>query len=345
MGQYHILINRDATEHVFPHTLGNGLKAWEQTAGGHSGRTGFFTCRPPRQCAWRCRASSARRPLGRPAYPCRRRLCRRQRHSRFRAQPTAEPHLPPMRRSTRSCRTAHALQQGHDNAERKGDPPYSHARNAVSRGAAGIHPAHREIPAPAKPRATAAGPIEHALSVRFVATSTRTFHDVPVKPFAIRKEDGELHYELPERLLRPQTGDDHWELGVIWRMCDLGGWRNDPAPDPLNLPEGLARWPWDRAPRDMTFHNASDADQDLGQQRVYANLDRREFFDPGIFGEVPTTLGLMRAAASCPPLVPDIVIGGGKTAVTPKSEEAGIQLGRMPMGHAAASEIARRRRH
>jgi hypothetical protein len=34
MGQYHILINRDATEHVFPHSLGNGLKAWEQTAGG-----------------------------------------------------------------------------------------------------------------------------------------------------------------------------------------------------------------------------------------------------------------------------------------------------------------------
>ena len=141
---------------------------------------------------------------------------------------------------------------------------------------------------------------------------------MPVKPFAIRKEDAELHYELPERLLRPQTGDDHWELGVIWRMCDLGGWRNDPAPDPLNRPEGLARWPWDRAPRDMTFHNASDADQDLGQQRVYANLDRREFFDPAIFGEVPTTLGLMRAAASCPPLVPDIVIGSGKTAVTPK---------------------------
>lgn len=68
----------------------------------------------------------------------------------------------------------------------------------------------------------------------------------------------------------------------------------------------------------MTFHNASDADQDLGQQRVYANLDRREFFDPGIFGEVPTTLGLMRAAATCPPQVPDIVIGGGKTAVSPK---------------------------
>ena len=33
---------------------------------------------------------------------------------------------------------------------------------------------------------------------------------------------------------------------------------------------------------------------------------------------MPTTLGLMRAAASCPPHVPDIVIGGGKTAVTPK---------------------------
>jgi hypothetical protein len=162
------------------------------------------------------------------------------------------------------------------------------------------------------------GPIEHALSVRFVATSTRTFHDVPVKPFAVRKEDGELHYELPERLLRPQTGDDHWELGVIWRMCGLGGWRDNPAPDPLNLPEGLTRWPWDRAPRDMTFHNACDADQDHGQQRVYANLDRREFFDPCVFGEVPTTLGLMRAAATCPPQVPDIVIGGGKVAVTPK---------------------------
>lgn len=34
MGQYHILINRDAAEHILPHTLGNGLKAWEQTAGG-----------------------------------------------------------------------------------------------------------------------------------------------------------------------------------------------------------------------------------------------------------------------------------------------------------------------
>jgi hypothetical protein len=141
---------------------------------------------------------------------------------------------------------------------------------------------------------------------------------VPVKPFAIRKDDRELRYELPERLLRPQTGDDHWELGVIWRICNLGGWRADPAPDPLNLPEGLVRWPWDRAPQDLTFHNASDADQDLGQQRVYADLDRREFFDPIFFGEVPTTLGLMRAAASCSPQVPDIVVAGGKTTVAPK---------------------------
>ena len=33
MGQYHLLVNRDAGQHVMPHTLGSGLKAWEQTAG------------------------------------------------------------------------------------------------------------------------------------------------------------------------------------------------------------------------------------------------------------------------------------------------------------------------
>ena len=126
------------------------------------------------------------------------------------------------------------------------------------------------------------------------------------------------HQTAGKRLLRPQTGDDKWELGVIWRMAGLGGWRDQPEPDPLTLPEGLEHWPWDRAPRDMTFHNAADADQDLGQERVYVNLDRREYFDPRVFGEVPTTLGLMRAASSHAPQVPDMLIGGGQVVQEPK---------------------------
>ena len=38
-----------------------------------------------------------------------------------------------------------------------------------------------------------------------------------------------------------------------------------------------------------------------GQTRVFANLDRQEFFDPAAFGESPTTLGIMRA---CDPEFP-----------------------------------------
>jgi hypothetical protein len=40
--------------------------------------------------------------------------------------------------------------------------------------------------------------------------------------------------------------------------------------------------------------------------------------DGGFDGTGPVTFAVMRAAASCPPQVPDVVIGGGKVAVTPK---------------------------
>jgi hypothetical protein len=318
MGQYHILINRDAGEHVFPHTLGNGLKAWEQTAGAIPAALVFLL---------------AARPGNAPGDVGHHPLAGRWAGQRILAAGdyAEDGDIPGFGRNPPLSCIYHLCTDPPDPGEQR--TPYN--KVTTTRSGKKIHRTvtpemqyreevrefirltrkYRHLPNLAP---QLQGPIEHALSVRFVATSTRTFHDVPVKPFAIQKEDGELHYELPERLLRPQTGDDHWELGVIWRMCGLGGWRDNPAPDPLNLPEGLARWPWDRAPKDMTFHNASDADQDLGQQRVYANLDRREFFDPIFFGEVPTTLGLMRAAASCPPQVPDIVIGGGKTTVAPK---------------------------
>jgi hypothetical protein len=301
MGQYHILINRDAGEHVFPHTLGNGLKAWEQTAGAIPAALVFLLAARPgnapgdvghhplagRWAGQRILAASDYAEdsdvpgFGRnPPLSCIYHLC------------TDQPDPAEQRTAYNKVTTTRSGKKIHRTVT-----PEMQYREEL-REFARLTRKYQHLPNLAP---QLQGPIEHALSVRFVATSTRTFHDVPVKPFAVRKEDGELHYELPERLLRPQTGDDHWELGVIWRMCGLGGWRDNPAPDPLNLPEGLARWPWDRAPRDMTFHNATDADQDLGQQRVYANLDRREFFDPGVFGEVPTTLGLMRAAATFPP--------------------------------------------
>ncbi len=51
---------------------------------------------------------------------------------------------------------------------------------------------------------------------------------------------------------------------------------------------------WKRAPRDLSWHGITDAEQDQGQKRLLANLDKRQFIDPVAFGEVPTTAGIMR---------------------------------------------------
>ena len=136
------------------------------------------------------------------------------------------------------------------------------------------------------------GAIEFALSTRYCGD--RGWQTgVPVKPFAERGLDGHLHYVLSNTLTRESAAKD---LAMLWRLLGLGGCDRDPAPDPTKLPPGLDRWPWDRPPADLSWHNATTAQADEGQRRVFANLDRREFFDPIAFGEQPTTAGIMRAA-------------------------------------------------
>ena len=133
------------------------------------------------------------------------------------------------------------------------------------------------------------GMVEHGASVRFCGGGLR--EAVPVTPRAERNADGGVRYLLADRVRR-----DPEALGVIWRMLGYGGWPRDPAPDPDALPPGVDRWPWDRPPTGLPPHDVPDTDADLGQMRLYANLDRGEFFDPAAFGEMPTLAGIVRAA-------------------------------------------------
>jgi hypothetical protein len=319
MGQYHVLVNRDACEHVCSHTLGSGLKAWEQTAGAVPAALAFLL---------------SVRPGNAPGDVGNHRLCGHWAGDRILAvgdyagkgDIPGFGHHPPLHRLYARCTDEPELDA--DREAYTGTKTTSDGRlvrriitptmqyQSELREFRRLTRHHKNLP---NIGMELQGPLEHALSVRFCRTGHNTYYPVPVKARATGKDDGTLHYELPERLLRPQTGDDKWELGVIWRMTGLGGWSNHPEPDPLTLPDDLARWPWDRAPRDMSFRNASDADQDLGQERVFANLDQQEFFDPRVFGEVPTTLGIMRAASGIkPPSVPDAVIAAGGIACTPK---------------------------
>jgi hypothetical protein len=283
MGQYHKLVNRDACEHVDSHTLGSGLKAWEQTAGAVPAALVFLL---------------SVRPGNAPGDVGNHRLCGHWAGDRILAVgdyaekgDIADFGIhPPLNRLYALCTDAPEIDADREPyTETKTTSDGRHVRRIVTpemqyrselREFKRLTRSHKNLP-DIGPELQ--GPLEHALSVRFCRTGHHTYHPVPVKAWAIRKDDGALHYELPERLLRPQTGDDKWELGVIWRMTGLGGWDRHADPDPLSLPEDLACWPWDRAPRDMSFHNAPDADQDLGQERVYANLDRREFFDAGLW--------------------------------------------------------------
>lgn len=121
------------------------------------------------------------------------------------------------------------------------------------------------------------GMVEHGASVRFCGEGLR--EAVPVKASAERDADGGLRYVLADRVRR-----DPEALGVIWRMLGYGGWLRDPAPDPDALPPGAGRWPWDRPPTGLSPHDVPDGDADFGQVRLYANLDRGEYFDPAASG-------------------------------------------------------------
>jgi len=135
------------------------------------------------------------------------------------------------------------------------------------------------------------GAIEYVQSVRFCGSGW--VHDVPVKSYAERGKDGHLHYRITDTVARNL---DDWNLTL--RMTGIGGWKETPQLNPYAelMPDG-ERWPWDRPPADLSWHDATDADQDLGQHRVWVNLERREYIDPNAFGEVSTTLGIMRATA------------------------------------------------
>lgn len=116
------------------------------------------------------------------------------------------------------------------------------------------------------------GLIESACNVRYKATSWGGWDFIPVKAMAELGADGVPRY-VPLQL------HDKEAMGFYLRS-------------------GFTDSDWGRAPADLQHHGCRDGEIDLGQERVIANLDKREFLDPRAFGEVPTTAGVMRGEDS-----------------------------------------------
>jgi len=154
------------------------------------------------------------------------------------------------------------------------------------------------------------GLLEDVLSVRFCGE----FHTmVPVEPYAVKGDD-HAHYMLPKNIPKQ-------EREYYFRMLRI--------PEGMQYPDTLpnGRWPWDRAPNNLNTHNFTVAQADQGQTRVFANLDKKEFFDPAAFGEQPTVAGIMRASTSfgTPIMANDMVISSNGVEINTKTKiESGI---------------------
>lgn len=118
---------------------------------------------------------------------------------------------------------------------------------------------------------TPLGLVEQGASVRFNVKDEgwRTF--IPVCALATRTGDDRCVFEPVEK--------DNPEMMAYYKRC------------------GITEEVWGRAPLDGSWHAITDGEEGLGQTRVLANLDRREFIDPAAFGETPTTAGIMRGGS------------------------------------------------
>jgi hypothetical protein len=302
MGQYHFTVNMDRTEYLNPHNIGCGLKAWEQTGGG-----------VPAALALLLSADPGNEPADLGHHP----MTGRWAGERLLvvgdyAENGDIPRFkgPPLKRIYGLCHEAPKLEDFKDvvswrvpgsnsswgenyrylaprNAKRHvltAKAQYEAALRAQSRITMnGKYPLFTNI------SSAIIGGLEYAASIRFCGDGWLT--PVPVKPFAERGKDGHPHYRIADSVARNQ---DEWNM--ILRLCNLGGWEKSPKRNSSDEKYDGNPWPWDRPPRDLSWHDATDADQDMGRFRVWVNLDKGEYFDPQAFGEVPTTLGVMRAA-------------------------------------------------
>lgn len=307
MGQYHYPVSMDAKEYLDPHYLGAGLKEWEQMAGSFPSALAFLLAHNPGNMP----ADVGHHPMaGRWAG-----------HRILAVGDYAENtdikrfQGPPLKRLYGLCHEAPTLdtdpvriyyRQGsarsysqrssrYDFDSAKGpirtikETPESRLKEAMRyhkrRTANGKYDLFEN--ASRKLR----GVIEYVQSVRFCGSGWS--EDVPVKPYAERGQDGHLHYRITDAIA--ENAND-WNCTL--RMIGLGGWDTSPKLNPRAelMPNG-ERWPWDRPPADLSWHDATDADQDMGQSRVWINLEKREYVDPAVFGEVPTTIGIMRATS------------------------------------------------
>ena len=287
MGQYHKLVNMTASQFLHPYRLGCGMKAWEQAAGGI-----------PAALAALLAASPGNMPGDVAHHPM---VGRWAGHRVLAIGDYAEKtdipgFTPSLLHVYERC-----VQQPHPD-------DFSPCQVIGSDGSDVVVTAEEQYASAMKDRGPLGkmgqlfedvspfmvGLVEESLSVRFCGVGWRTV--VPVVPSLSKGDDGKLHYVL-SNLVK----DDPAQVAYIWRSCGWGGWHGGPTPDVNRLPPGLQRWPWDRPAAGLSWHNCGTLMENDGQTRVFANLDRQEFFDPAAFGESPTTLGIMRA---CDPEFP-----------------------------------------
>ncbi len=131
------------------------------------------------------------------------------------------------------------------------------------------------------------GLIEQGCSVRFIAEryavrSISTEHPEGIESEHVRH----MRVQVKSRARAGQDGYGHYDLLGVEDQRTLD-WYKRCMPD-------FDKAPWDRAPGDGSTHGIGDDEIDLGQKRVFANLDTHEFIDPVAFGEVPTLAGIMR---------------------------------------------------
>lgn len=128
-----------------------------------------------------------------------------------------------------------------------------------------------------------AGLLEGATNVRFCKTIFRTKYQsghieenenitiVPVRPFGVKQGDIGV-YELNAK---PPAEREDW-LRYLERM-------------------GISPKQYERCPGDGSWHGIPDKEIDLGQNRLIVNLDKLEYINPLLMGEVATTAGLMQS--------------------------------------------------
>lgn len=302
MGQYHYTLSMDANEYLDPHYLGAGLKEWEQMGGCYPSALAFLLAHNPGNMPadvghhpmagrW-----SGHRILAVGDYATRTDI------KKFQGPPldklyglcndppvmdTDPPRVYYKQGSSQSSERRYLdldrkITRCVETAEMRFRDAMRYHKKRTSNGKYELFGnASRKL----------RGVIEYVQSVRFCGSGWA--EDVPVKPYAERGADGHLHYRITDAIA---NNLDDWNM--ILRMTQLGGWREGAQLNPKTelMPNG-ERWPWDRPPADLSWHDATDADQDLGQRRVWVNLERREYIDPVAWGEVPTTLGIMRATS------------------------------------------------